>query len=142
MYVKIKQAKEFDEHLPYVGCVGQVNYRYQEFAFLNLYVDGQLKYLRVPLKDIEEYSPYEQVAQDTNHYPKKHISKFIQNNPILNEVHGLLESQTKKGLEKYGNTVNPNEYSTVEWIEHAQQECIDKLVYLTILKHKIQEGIQ
>lgn len=136
MYVKIKQAKEFDEHLPYVGCVGQVNYRYQEFAFLNLYVDGQLKYLRVPLKDIEEYSIHDNPVQQA--LPKL----SIKNNPILNEVHSLLESQTKKGLEKYGNTVNPNEYSTVEWIEHAQQECIDKLVYLTILKHKIQEGVK
>lgn len=136
MYVKIMRARELDEHLPYVGCVGQVDHAYREFAFINVFVDGQVKFLRVPQTDIQEYSIHENPIQQA--LPKM----AIKNNPILREVHNLLEAQTKKGLEKYGNTVNPNEYSTVEWIEHAQQECIDKLVYLTILKQKLQEGLK
>lgn len=60
-------------------------------------------------------------------------------NPILREVRDLLENQTAKGLAKYGNTVNPSDYSTIEWIDHARQELMDELVYLTILKQKMEE---
>lgn len=60
-------------------------------------------------------------------------------NRVLKEVYDLLTTQTMKGLEKYGHSVNPDEFTTVEWIDHARQEIIDMLVYLTILKLKLQE---
>lgn len=66
----------------------------------------------------------------------KHINK----NAILAQVLDKLISQTNKGVEKYGNTVNPDEYSTIEWIDHAIEESIDHVVYLTVLKQKIVEG--
>jgi hypothetical protein len=69
------------------------------------------------------------------------IPKQIQNNDILQEVHELLLKQTKKGLEKYGNTVNPDDYTLLEWIDHVLQEKVDELVYLVTLKHKIKKVI-
>lgn len=67
------------------------------------------------------------------------IEDEILANPVLREVRDLLENQTAKGLAKYGNTVNPSDYSTIEWIEHARQELMDELVYLTVLKQKLEE---
>jgi hypothetical protein len=58
-------------------------------------------------------------------------------NRILKNVQRILTEQTEKGLKKYGKTVDPADYSTVEWIEHAQQECVDKLVYLEVLKERL-----
>jgi hypothetical protein len=69
------------------------------------------------------------------------IPKQIQNNDILKEVQELLLKQTKKGLEKYGNTVNPDDYTLLEWIDHVLQEKVDELVYLVTLKHKIKKVI-
>ncbi|KZR58346.1 hypothetical protein [Pseudobacillus badius] len=58
-------------------------------------------------------------------------------NPVLKEVKALLESQTAKGLEKYGNTVDPDEYTAEQWIDHALQELVDMMVYLVTLKTKL-----
>jgi len=67
------------------------------------------------------------------------IEDEILANPVLREVQSLLELQTAKGLAKYGTTVNPMDYTTIEWIEHARQELMDELVYLTVLKQKMEE---
>jgi len=67
------------------------------------------------------------------------IEDEILANPVLREVQSLLELQTAKGLAKYGTTVNPMDYTTIEWIEHARQELMDELVYLTVLKQKLEE---
>jgi hypothetical protein len=69
------------------------------------------------------------------------IPKQIQNNDILQEVQDLFINQTKKGLEKYGTTVNIDDYSLLEWIDHVLEEKVDELVYLVTLKHKIKKVI-
>lgn len=66
--------------------------------------------------------------------------KQVNKNAILTQVLDKLISQTNKGVEKYGNTVNPDDYSAIEWIDHAIEESIDHIVYLTVLKTKIMEG--
>lgn len=65
-----------------------------------------------------------------------HINK----NAALSQVLDKLIQQTNKGVDKYGTTVNPDDYSTIEWIDHAIEESIDHVVYLTCLKMKIVEG--
>ncbi|NEW05939.1 hypothetical protein GK047_07945 [Paenibacillus sp. SYP-B3998] len=58
---------------------------------------------------------------------------------MLSEVVKLFVDQQEKGLEKYGELVNLDSYSLVGWIEHTQQECVDKLVYLECVKQKVVE---
>ena len=65
-----------------------------------------------------------------------HINK----NDILTQVLDKLITQTNKGVDKYGETVNTDSYETIEWIDHAIEESIDHIVYLTVLKQKIVEG--
>lgn len=67
------------------------------------------------------------------------IEDQILANPVLREVNELLQNQTAKGIAKYGTTVKPMDYTTIEWIEHARQELMDELVYLTVLKQKLEE---
>ncbi|ETT84193.1 hypothetical protein MKZ08_08375 [Viridibacillus sp. FSL R5-0477] len=67
------------------------------------------------------------------------ISDEILANPILHELQNLLENQTAKGIAKYPNTVNVDDYSLVGWAKHAQEETLDKLVYLTCMKVKATE---
>ena len=58
---------------------------------------------------------------------------------ILTDVKRLLEKQTLKGLKKYGTTVDPNALSTEEWIDHAREEAIDFIVYLTCIKERLKD---
>lgn len=68
------------------------------------------------------------------------MNPHVNKNAILTQVLDKLITQTNKGVDKYGETVNPNSYETIEWIEHAIEESIDHIVYLTVLKQKIVEG--
>ncbi len=40
------------------------------------------------------------------------------------------------GLEKYGTTLDRDDLSTLEWINHAQEELMDAILYLERLKRE------
>lgn len=61
----------------------------------------------------------------------------IKTNTVLNAVNALLIKQTEKGVQKYGQSVTPAKLTTVAWIDHAQEEIVDLLVYLECLKQKL-----
>ena len=67
------------------------------------------------------------------------IREHIIANDVLRQVNDILESQTAKGLAKYGVTVNPDDYTVTQWIDHVREELVDSLVYLTVLKIKLEE---
>ena len=52
-----------------------------------------------------------------------------------------LEQREKKGLIKYGTTTERKDLSTVEWLQHLQEELMDAAVYIEKLKglEKIKE---
>jgi hypothetical protein len=61
----------------------------------------------------------------------------IKTNEVLNAVSALLIKQTEKGVQKYGQAVTPANLTTIAWLEHAQEEIVDLLVYLECLKQKL-----
>lgn len=64
----------------------------------------------------------------------------INENEILAQAHNLLNEQTRKGVKKYGQTVDPHSMDAVEWIDHAVQESVDHIVYLLCLKARLVGG--
>jgi hypothetical protein len=48
-------------------------------------------------------------------------------------------NQQQKGLNKYGDIMSTDNWTTIQCIEHAQQECLDTLVYLESLKLSLKE---
>ncbi|MGM7719427.1 hypothetical protein [Metabacillus sp. Hm71] len=80
-------------------------------------------------------------AKPNMNFENSPIQEEINNNAVLKEVQDLLEAQTAKGLEKYGNTVDVDEYTLSDWIDHVLQEKMDELVYLVTIKHKIKKVI-
>jgi len=65
------------------------------------------------------------------------LLNLIQYNEVLEAVQDKLKKQTEKGYKKYGTIVEPDRLPTVDWIDHAQEEIIDLLVYLECLKYKL-----
>ena len=68
------------------------------------------------------------------------IQHHIDRNEILKEVQDVLRNQTAKGIAKYGHTVDAGRLSTIEWIDHAIEESMDKIVYLTCIKKSLERG--
>ena len=48
--------------------------------------------------------------------------------PIYKNVLTLLLNQQRKGLSKYGELMSIQNWTLMECIDHAQQECLDTLV--------------
>ncbi|MCY9434167.1 hypothetical protein [Bacillus haynesii] len=60
-------------------------------------------------------------------------------NPIIKTVFEKIEKQQEKGLEKYGTEVKTDLYSLRGWLQHAQEEVIDLVVYIETAIQKIDE---
>mgnify|MGYP003112853822 CR=1 FL=1 len=49
---------------------------------------------------------------------------------IEDEVCDKIQQRAKKGLNKYGYSVETNPLTRLEWLIHAQEEAMDLAVYL------------
>jgi hypothetical protein len=56
---------------------------------------------------------------------------------VLNVIKKF-EKRADEGLKKYGVTLERTDLSTLDWIEHAQDELMDGILYLERLKVDIE----
>ncbi len=57
---------------------------------------------------------------------------------IVKSVIRQFKERSNVGIQKYGVTLDRNDLSTLEWINHAQQEAMDFVLYLEKLKHELK----
>jgi hypothetical protein len=57
---------------------------------------------------------------------------------IVKSVIRQFKERSEVGIQKYGVTLDRNDLSTLEWINHAQQEAMDFVLYLEKLKHELK----
>lgn len=58
---------------------------------------------------------------------------------IVERVVSLFRSRSERGIEKYGTTLDKNELSNREWLQHLQEELMDAALYVEKLKSIIDE---
>ena len=56
---------------------------------------------------------------------------------IVEEVIDLFRKRSEEGFKKYGTTLDRDDLSESEWIQHLQEELMDAILYLTKLKNTI-----
>lgn len=57
---------------------------------------------------------------------------------VKEKVKSIIDAQQEKGFNKYGVYVDDANLTATEWVEHAQEELADMMVYLECLKRVIQ----
>lgn len=57
----------------------------------------------------------------------------IEDKIVQNVVNTILE-RSDVGLKKYGTNLNREDLTDLEWINHAQQEAMDFILYLEKMK--------
>ena len=79
------------------------------------------------------------------------VLREIFGNPVLNKLYfkylrrqdlekaEILLKQTKKGLEKYGHTVDYKEKTAEEWKEFRLEQEVDRDVYALCEKYALEE---
>ena len=53
---------------------------------------------------------------------------------IVESVISKFQDRSNVGIQKYGTTLDRNDLTTLEWINHAQEEAMDFILYLEKLK--------
>ena len=73
----------------------------------------------------------------SNHVEAKHTS-----DSIVNTVIDSFIKRSNLGLQKYGTTLDRDDLKVLDWIQHAQEEHMDAILYLEKLKQEvIKKGI-
>jgi succinate dehydrogenase flavin-adding protein (antitoxin of CptAB toxin-antitoxin module) len=58
------------------------------------------------------------------------------NDTILQSVIEKLKSRSEAGQKKYGTTLDRNDLTLYDWLNHLQEELMDAIQYIEKLKHE------
>jgi len=53
---------------------------------------------------------------------------------IVKRVIEAFRKRSERGLEKYGTTLERNDLTNLEWLQHLQEELMDATLYIEKLK--------
>ena len=59
---------------------------------------------------------------------------------VVKSVISKFVGRANIGLEKYGTNLDRQDLQTVDWINHAQEELMDGILYLEKLKQQFTKG--
>jgi hypothetical protein len=62
---------------------------------------------------------------------------YEQSDPIVAAVIRKMYQRSQVGIKKYGTTLERDDLSTEQWIDHAIEEAMDLVLYLTKLKTQL-----
>ena len=63
----------------------------------------------------------------------------MKTDPIVKQVTDKFLQRSEVGIKKYGTTLHENELTIPEWINHAIEEQMDNILYLTKLKNELSK---
>ena len=58
---------------------------------------------------------------------------------IVESVVNQFKERSEVGIKKYGTTLDRKDLTTLDWINHAQQEAMDFVLYLEKLKKEYEK---
>ena len=58
---------------------------------------------------------------------------------VVNSVVHKYKQRSEVGINKYGVTLDRGDLSTLEWLQHAQEEAMDLSLYLEKIMNKIKD---
>jgi len=59
---------------------------------------------------------------------------------VVNSIISQFAERSRVGLEKYGTTLDRTDLSLLDWVQHAQEEMMDGILYLEKIKKTIIES--
>lgn len=107
---------------------------------------------RIGLEVGKEYTIYED-PDFSNYYItsgymflKENLENYFETEPkqkkdkVVSQVLNKFKERSKIGIKKYGTTLHENELTIPEWINHAIEEQMDNILYLTKLKNELTKN--
>ena len=60
--------------------------------------------------------------------------------PVVNRVIQRFVERSAAGMERFGTSMEANDQPALHWIENAQDELMDGILYLERLKGELSDG--
>jgi hypothetical protein len=70
----------------------------------------------------------------------KQTDDNIQLDSVVTSIINKFKNRAIFGFKKYGTNLDRNDLSVIEWIQHAQEEHMDAILYLEKLKQEITKN--
>ena len=67
------------------------------------------------------------------------IDKNHRPDSIVQQLHELIDSRAEEGLKKYGTTMDRDDLSPREWLQHSIEEQLDNLLYSIKLLEELKK---
>ena len=84
-----------------------------------------------------EYESVDDTIKDYLYFSSNEVELFENTDSIVGSVINQFKQRSEVGINKYGVTLDRNDLTTLEWIEHAKQEAMDFVLYLEKLKQQL-----
>jgi|TARA_B110000467_G_C18167898_1_gene393480 hypothetical protein len=85
-----------------------------------IFAQTEVVYIDAPiLSNIENHKPFNVPTNDS----------------IVNSIISQFISRSAMGYKKYGTTLDRTDLSLLDWIQHAQEEMMDGILYLEKIKN-------
>lgn len=68
------------------------------------------------------------------------MSEEVKLDSIVSSVISKFRQRAEFGKKKYGTDLDRDDLSVLEWINHAQEEHMDAILYLEKLKNEIKKS--
>jgi hypothetical protein len=68
------------------------------------------------------------------------LPHLLQKDSIVNSVIAKFQERSELGMKKYGVTLDREDLSFNDWVQHMQEELMDAILYLEKLKQSKNEG--
>jgi len=56
---------------------------------------------------------------------------------VVTKVINSFRERSEQGINKYGTTLQRDDLSPLEWMQHLQEELMDATLYIEVLKSKL-----
>lgn len=142
----LEEVKEHFKNAKEVRCL--VDNQIYDISDLEIIMDYKCR-AEVILKDLRycrlyKYEKYAEIVsyKDTKptHYPQGYdVIDFVKDKYVQTVINKFAH-RSEVGFAKYGTNLERKDYSLLNWLEEAQQEAMDFVLYLEVAKNKIKEN--
>lgn len=80
-------------------------------------------------------------TMNESHSEKPRVTKRLKDigDPIVEDVKNLLTVRSKVGIAKYDTTLYDSKLTTLQWLQHLQEELLDGACYIERLKKDLDK---
>ena len=101
-------------------------------------------FMQNAINKIENKVPFGEEGSPQSPISVKKTVTFMQeemktNDSVVNSIISQFAERSRVGYKKYGTTLDRTDLSLLDWVQHAQEEMMDGILYLEKIKKTIKE---